>query len=360
MVRLRTVMKQPARRSPQVVHRARFGIGCAQLAARGRTATCAKLDRDRMDPLRVLTAQSGFFTRQEAKNAGYADRDIARLVRNRVWTRFRRGFYAFTDEWQALDPVGRHRVRSNAVLRSLGDSVALSHVSGVVRHGIDVWGPELGRVHVTRLDGGPGRVEGDVVHHEGLVVDDDVLLVNDQRVLRPERCVLEAASRASNEVALCLFDAGLRLKLFSREELDARFRELQYWPFMRHLHVPLLLADPRSASIGESRGKWLFRVVGIPMPELQFEVRDADGVLIGTTDWAWPRHGLLGEFDGRVKYGRLLRPGQTPGEAVFEEKKREDLLREATGHRMLRLIWSDYDHPLTVAQRFDRLVRRAG
>ena len=34
-----------------------------------------------------------------------------------------------------------------------------------------------------------------------------------------------------------------------------------------------------------------------------------------------------------------------PGDVVFEEKKREDLMRELTSAKMFRLIWSDYDDP---------------
>ncbi|MBC7276624.1 hypothetical protein [Nocardioides sp.] len=76
---------------------------------------------------------------------------------------------------------------------------------------------------------------------------------------------------------------------------------------------------------------------------------------MGVTDWAWPEFGLLGEFDGRVKYGRLLQPGQDPGDVVFAEKRREDELREITGFSMIRLIWSDFAHPAVTAAR----VRRA-
>jgi len=312
-----------------------------------------------MDPLRVLTGDCGFFTRREAKSAGYADRDIARMVRSRMWIRFRHGAYAFADEWSALSDVGRHRVRCNAVLRSLGDAVALSHVSGVVRWDIDVWGLPLDRVHVTRLDGGPGRIETDVVHHEGLVTDGDVVVVSGQRVLRPERCVLEAGSRATNEIALCLFDAGLRLKKFDQAALFAAHDALQHWPFMQHLHIPVRMADPKSGSIGESRGRWIFRAVGIPSPELQYEVFDHDGNLLGMTDWAWPEERTFGEFDGRIKYGRLLKPGQEPGEVVFDEKHREDLLREATGFMAIRFIWADYEHPLQIRDRLLRKFNRA-
>jgi hypothetical protein len=52
---------------------------------------------------------------------------------------------------------------------------------------------------------------------------------------------------------------------------------------------------------------------------LQLEVRSAEGPDLGRADFAWEDARLLGEFDGRVKYGRLLRPGQDPGDAVFQE-----------------------------------------
>jgi len=56
---------------------------------------------------------------------------------------------------------------------------------------------------------------------------------------------------------------------------------------------------------------------------------------------AWPELGVYGEFDGKVKYGRLLKPGQDPGEAVFAEKRREDEVRRATGGTMIRWVWDE-------------------
>lgn len=280
------------------------------------------------------------------------------MVRARLLVRFRRGFYAFADEWAKADAVARHHVRSMAVLRSIGPSVALSHASGVVAHGIDAWHLDLTRVHVTRLDGGQGRVEGDVVHHEGRAVEDDIVETDDGRLLKPQRCVLEAASRHDNETSLCLLDSGLRSGLYDVPAMMACHAELIHWPFMRHLQIPVRMADGRSGSVGESRGRWLFRSLGFPAPELQWEVRNDEGELIGTTDWAWPEHGLLGEFDGMVKYGRLLRPGQKPGDAVVDEKRREDLLREITQFSMVRLVWRDYEHPLAVAERLSRWLPR--
>lgn len=314
-----------------------------------------------MDPLRFLTAECGFFTRREALNAGYADKDITRLVRAGHWIRFRRGYYAFGDEWATLDDVGRHLVRSRAVLRSLGGAVALSHTSGVLAHRIDSWQLDLRRVHVTRLDGAQGRIEGDVVHHEGVALEGDVIDTEIGQVLRPERCVLEAASRHGNEAALCVLDAGLRSRLFDEAALRARHAHMQNWPFMRHLQIPVRMADGSAGSVGESRGRWWFRVLGFPAPELQWEVRGRDDQLLGICDWAWPEYQTIGEFDGKVKYGRLLREGQEPGEVVFEEKKREDGIREATQFVVIRFIWSDYDRPGALARRLEhRLPRYRG
>ncbi len=315
-----------------------------------------------MDELRMLTERQGFFTRAQAADLGYDDRAVAREVRAGRWVRFRRGFYALADTWGEMDQVERHRVRSRAVLSSLGDRVALSHVSGVVAHDLPTWGLDLTRVHVTRLDGGPGRVEGDVVHHEGVCLGEDVSCWEEGLVTTPVRSAFEAGSRAGGrEVGLVLLDALLHQGLATEREMDAQFKLMEHWPFLRSMHLPYRLADGRAESVGESRGRWLFRKHRIPAPVLQFEVVDGAGQVVGTSDWAWPEHGVLGEFDGRIKYGRLLKAGQEPGDAVFAEKQREDLMREVSGCRMIRFVWVDLDRGATTANRLRRqLFRDAG
>ncbi|MBZ5738898.1 type IV toxin-antitoxin system AbiEi family antitoxin domain-containing protein [Nocardioides mangrovi] len=311
-----------------------------------------------MDPLRLLVADHGFFTRAQAREAGYDDRAVTRQMRTGSWHRMRRGYYSFPDVWAALDAVGRHRALARAVAHSHGGAVALSHVSGLVLHGVDVWGVDLSRVHVTRLDGGTGRIEGDVVHHEGQCLESDPVELDGAIVLPAARCAVEAASRTTNESALVLFDALLRRGLSDHDQLFGQFELMEHWPYTQHLHIPIRMADGRAESVGESRGRWLFRVSGLPAPVLQYEVRDSRGELLGIADWAWPNHGLLGEFDGRIKYGRLLRPGQHPGDAVFAEKVREDQMREASDMGMVRLIWADYDTPAATAARVRSRLRQ--
>ena len=65
-----------------------------------------------------------------------------------------------------------------------------------------------------------------------------------------------------------------------------------------------------------------------------------------------------GEFDGEVTYGRLLRPGQSPGVVVFAEKRREDALRdEDLG--VVRWIRADLGNFAPTATRLRARFRRA-
>ena len=311
-----------------------------------------------MDPLRAICLELAFFTRAHAREAGLDNRAMAAELKAGRWRRMRRGYYTFPDIWAAASPEERHLMLCRAVLDSLGDKVALSHGSGCIAHDIDTWQLPLDRVHVTRLDGGAGRIDRDVVHHEGFVARGEVVQVRGMRVLAPARCVLEAGSLVTMESALVLLNSGLHKRACTMQEVGNQFDVMAHWPHMRHLHVPVRMCTGKAESVGESRGLWLFWKEHLPMPELQFKVY-ADGRLVGRTDWAWRASRGLGEFDGKVKYGRALRPDQDPGETVFQEKKREDRLREATGAWMIRLIWSDYDQPSSTAARLRRLLARA-
>jgi hypothetical protein len=294
-----------------------------------------------MDPLRTIAEDDGFFTRGQALEAGHNDRSIARAIRSKLWVRIRHGSYTFPDLWSTLDEFARHRVTARTVLRRLGPAVALSHTSALVEHGAELWGVDLRLVHVTRLDGGAGRREAGVQHHEGFLIQDDLVEIEDGLATSPARAAVECGLMHNTEVAVVAFDSSLRAQLTTPDELRAAGTMLGSWPGAQHLQVALRLADGRSGSVGESRARYLMFVHKLPAPLLQYEVYDRDGELIGICDFGWPEHRALGEFDGKVKYGRLLRPGEEPGDAVFREKRREDAMRRATQFAMIRIVWTD-------------------
>ena len=66
----------------------------------------------------------------------------------------------------------------------------------------------------------------------------------------------------------------------------------------------------------------------------------------------------IGEFDGKIKYGRLLKPGQRPEDVIFEEKLREDALRDV-GSQVVRWQWRDLYRRGRLRERVLRAFARA-
>ena len=116
---------------------------------------------------------------------------------------------------------------------------------------------------------------------------------------------------------------------------------MHQWPRTLSQEIVIRLLDGGSESVGETLERHLIWTMHLPRPQLQYPIYDRHGQLIGITDFAWPEHGVYGEFDGRVKYGRLLKTGLDPGDVVFAEKRREDLIRGVTGGIMVRHTWAD-------------------
>ncbi len=311
-----------------------------------------------VDPLYLRCIEQGFFLRRQALAYGVDDRDLRRGLRSGQLVRIRHGAYTFADLWAACTPDERHAALAGAVLMVHPERVALTHHSAVALHGFEHWRLPLDKVHVTRLDGGAGRTSNDVVHHVGRVPPADLVQASGLPVVRPVRAALESATLMDTERALVLLDSGLRQALFSHDDLMRQARLMDSWPGSRKLQVAVRLADGRSGSVGESRTRHLFWQAGIPAPELQYDVYDERG-LAGTCDFAWPASGLLGEFDGRVKYERLLREGETPSDAVFREKQREDRLRRATNWRVVRLTWDMLRTPRDTADYVRAMLRHA-
>jgi hypothetical protein len=118
------------------------------------------------------------------------------------------------------------------------------------------------------------------------------------------------------------------------------------------------LADGRSESVGESRSRLLLHRPGLAPTAVQVVGIAADGSALGRADFGWEDDRVVGEFDGHVKYRRLLRPGQDPGDVVFEEKRREDAFRDA-GWGVVRWTWADLMPGTVVGDRVRRALTRA-
>lgn len=309
-----------------------------------------------MDHLRQLAEVRGYFLRREAQALGYDDRHLQRLRRANVVVRIRHGAYCYADLWRSKAPEQRHLAIAYATQDLTPGPTALSHVTALAHYGCPLWGVSLDKVHLTRLDGGSSRCEAGTTHHDGVLSDDEVGRVDGRLVTSPTRATLDGLSLMSTESAMVSGDWMLGQQLTNDADLWAMKMSMNHWPNTLRLEVSLRLLDGRSESVGESRERHLFWTMGLPKPELQFHVYDA-GRLVAVTDFAWPKQHTYGEFDGRVKYGRVLQPGQEPGDVVFQEKRREDAIRRLTAGTLVRHTWADLTPTSGPSRQLEQLLR---
>ena len=183
-------------------------------------------------------------------------------------------------------------------------------------------------------------------------------------VSSPTRLAIEVTTTGRTEAALCVVNDLLHRKLTTREALEARYLALDdgldapmdHWPGTLTANIVLRLCDARLESVGESRLFHLCWVHGLPLPIPQYEVRDRHGRLIARVDFAWPELGVFMEFDGKIKYTKLLKPGESITEVVLREKRREQEVCEATGWRGIRVDWPDLERAQATAQRIAQVL----
>jgi hypothetical protein len=259
-------------------------------------------------------------------------------VRSGELTAVRRGVYV--QGAQPDDAAVRHVLLVRAAVAELDGSAVVSHVSAAVMHGWSVWGLALDVVRVTRDRSRSGGRRGTRVHvHCAPLTDDEIVVVDGVACTDPARTVVDLAREAPFEQAVVCADAALRAGL-PRPALDAALRRARGWPGVPAARRAVGFARAGSESVGKSRSRVAIAFAGLPAPALQWTV--PYGGTTAYTDFGWARQRTVGEFDGKIKYGRILRPGQDVGEVVYAEKLREDAIR-AEGLQMVRWTWRDLD-----------------
>ncbi|MFE9578735.1 type IV toxin-antitoxin system AbiEi family antitoxin domain-containing protein [Nocardia sp. NPDC006044] len=288
-------------------------------------------------------------SRRQALACGISDTDLRRLCHSGAWQRVRAGQYLRTPQSE-LTAVGRHLMLALATGEAMSDAAVASHCSAVVIHGAPAWALPLDRVHMTRDRINGGRRGKQLVVHSAQIEPDEITIVNGIRVTTPARTVIDIARSESFEQSVAVADSFLHQGLTTADELRAHLLRARYRPGSRKAAQVVGFADGRSESVGESRSRIAIRRGGLPAAELQARVFTDDGVCVGRVDFLFAELGVVGEFDGQVKYQSELRGARGPEQVVIAEKIREDKLR-ALGWMVVRWTWNDLDHP-------DQLIRR--
>ena len=179
--------------------------------------------------------------------------------------------------------------------------------------------------------------EADIVQARGFGVTSLVQTVMDCIV----RLELPAAVAVADNVLGSQREEGEGL---TRMDLQQASASLASVAKRRRVLEVLELADEAAESVGESRSRALIHILALPAPVLQRSFYDHEG-FIARTDFFWPDHGVIGEFDGDAKYlDDDLLGVRSSREIVLAEKKREDRLR-ALGYTVVRWDWKAVTDP---------------
>lgn len=292
------------------------------------------------------------FTLEQLLTTGLTVRDVMHRCRLGQLVRTRRGVYRAAGRLGAAD---KHRLLILSALAVVDPSNIISHLSAGVVHGLPVPAEELGLVTMTRTTTGHGKGSSLLRVRQTVIHRDEWEDREGFRVTSLARTAADLARTLPYEWAVAVLDAALAKGLTGQELTGALNRN----PRLAGLGTARRaadFADARAGSPAESISRVQLARFHVPAPQLQFEVRDSEGKVVAFTDFGWPELGLVGEVDGKWKYGELLKPGQTPEAAIMREKNREEQIRQA-GYWVVRWDWETALQGAVLANRVRSAIR---
>lgn len=289
----------------------------------------------------------------ELARQGVGPNEIARRRRDGTFTSVRRGVVV---EGPPERDARRHQLELIAAtmpMLSGGDEV-LTHTSAAALLGLPMTFMGSDRVWLNRPAGSSSHRRRQLVVRDGPMEPDEIAEVDGLLVTGLERTAVDMAREFGFVTGVMMADAVLR-RSGSPEQLQELVRRGARRRGNATARAVAAFADELPESPGESLMRAQLELQGCPAPELQVEILDLHGFLVARCDYGWREQGVVGEYDGMEKYGRLLKPGQTVSDVVDAEKEREANIRDQ-GLEIIRFSRADLRSPRAAATRLNRLL----
>lgn len=301
----------------------------------------------------LLSAQRGVCSTRDADRVGATPVYLHRLVRDGELVRVRRG--AFVDAVRLGEATSEQRFElgARAILRSRPGDIA-SHHTALALMGLPLWGVDLARFDVctavTHVS-----VSGGLVKHPWLG-GAMVRWPDGVTTLDVARAVTTTAAASGVEAALVAADRALHDRRLTLDELTAAVANAPGAVARARSGEVLRLVDPLSESAGETRTRLILSGAGLRF-QSQAPLRGVTSSVFAYADFL-VEGVVVVEFDGRVKYRAASNGAKDAEEVVWAEKRREDRTREQ-GYEVVRITWSDLDHPELVLRKVRAALTRA-
>lgn len=302
-----------------------------------------------MDP-RVrshLDSHLGTISTAAVTRLGLSSNALRSMVAAGQLVQVARGAYADGALLASADQHEAHRIRTRAIVLSRAGSIAASHQSAALLHGLWVLRDDLDRVRVvhTSSRANTRSYSSYTVHRSpgGEALDRLGMI----RVVIPAVAVLGTAVLLGVRSGVMAADSALRSKLTTQSELATWLGRMAGVPGVDSARYAVEHSSPLSGSAGESLLRLVLIGLGIEFLE-QHPIR-LDG-WTAYVDFYLPRLGVVVEFDGAVKYD-----GPDGRRNLLAEKRREDQIR-ALGHGFARIEWSDLFHVRRIRAKINAAV----
>jgi hypothetical protein len=287
------------------------------------------------------SARDSIIRTGDRERSGDDSRALRRLAATGSLLKLRRGAYVPMDRWTALSDRDRHLLRIAAVLSDASGQREVGGPSAAA-----VWGmPVLAfpdEVTVADVWHGGGRSSPGVRRVSAGWSTRRLVDVDGFRLTDITRTALAMTRHSPFVHAVGCVDWALwnqnPLRVSKRDLFDDLSNLSSRFGVARASRV-VEFASELSDSFGESMCRAVIHECGFEPPMLQRVFRDGEGMM--RVDFYWPSVGVVGEFDGRSKYGVAPNVGR---DVLWREKLRQDRLRTMVA-TVTRLVWSDVVEP---------------
>lgn len=301
----------------------------------------AGVDNDaRRAALAAAGARHGVLGVSEALALGLSKSQIQTDVHRGMWRRAATGVLV-----AAGSPASWHQSLAIATVSTNG---VASHRAAARLHGLD--GHRLEIIEVT-VDRGSWRVRpGWTVHQAGHLEHDDVVRVSGIAATGLARTLVDLGAVVDDELVEQALDDVLRRKVSERWIRQTLDRLERPGPSGTGALRRVLDREDRRGPLPDSMFERLIERAatdaGVPDPQRQVRVRDADGRVIAVLDAAWPDRRIGSEAQSERWHGG-------PRGAQRDLDRHNQLT--AMGWRMLYATWADARSPDGFTQRLREL-----
>lgn len=300
----------------------------------------------------MLSSVPPLILSRQLRAHGESTRHLERGAQLDAFVRIRPGAYLTIGEWNALDARTRHLVAMAAVTETSRRRLLFFAESAAALHGIPLLGGWSERPHIVDHVGQRRAALVGVVTHRLELTDDDVVDVDGVLATSALRTAFDIAATRGFLAGVVALDHVLGASFgVPRSAAEEYLERAHSRRGVRRMKAALAVATGRAESPLESVSLGQFHLLHFPKPRQQV-VYVIDGRSY-RVDFHFEDDDVIGEADGRSKYGPDVRDGLPVEQQLWSEKEREDSLR-SVAHGFARWGWEHALHGTGLRVRLER------